>query len=61
MGEDRLYGIDDAGLDIEFGCHRPQDRARAPADRPDGHPTTMVGMTPQIARFVVHPKQTNIC
>jgi hypothetical protein len=61
MGKNRLCGVDVACLEIEFGGHRPQDRARALADRADGEPTTMVGMTPQIARFVVHPTQTNIC
>jgi hypothetical protein len=61
MGKDRLCGIDVASLDIEFGGHRPQYRARALTDRADGQPTTMVGVTPQIPRFVVHATQTNIC
>lgn len=62
MGKDRFReGIDVAGLVIELGCHRAQDRARALADRADGQPTTMVGVTPEISRFVVHPTQTNIC
>src|ERR671913_270274 len=59
--EGPAWRVDVAGLEIEFGRHSPQDRARALADGADGQPTTMVGMTPQIARFVVHPKQTNIC
>jgi hypothetical protein len=61
MGKDRLGGVDVACLEIEFGCHRTQDRARALADRADGQPTTMVGVTPEIPRFVVHATQTNIC
>jgi hypothetical protein len=61
MGKDGLGGVDVACLEIEFGGHRPQDCARALADRADGQPTTMVGVTPQIPGFVVHPTQTNIC
>jgi hypothetical protein len=61
MRKDWLSGVDVAGLEIEFGCHRTQYRARALADGADGQPTTVVGMTPEIPRFVVHPTQTNIC
>jgi hypothetical protein len=61
MGKDGLGGVDVACLEIEFGRHRTQYHARALADRADGQPTTMVGMTPEIPRFVVHATQTNIC